>query len=228
MNETRIFADAYQTTFADPKEMLEFLAQRAKESSWIRKPTRTLRLVPAIQEAGKMKDTVGKNWEEILEDTENNTQLALKIKGETYPVRTCAIRTILDRAGISGSGLRKLETANYAKVVNYCLNEMPAEDLTMEEMGISVEESLELKYREELLLKEADGDYPKWDEMKDQKLVEALLLLREDERKLIYQHVFEERTFDDMSRINGLSPYKVKGIYYYAIRKIRKWMGGAR
>lgn len=121
MNETRIFADAYQTTFADPKEMLEFLAQRAKESSWIRKPTRTLRLVPAIQEAGKMKDTVGKNWEEILEDTENNTQLALKIKGETYPVRTCAIRTILDRAGISGSGLRKLETANYAKVVNYCL-----------------------------------------------------------------------------------------------------------
>lgn len=46
--------------------------------------------------------------------------------------------------------------------------------------------------------------------------------------KLIYQHVFEERTFDDMSRINGLSPYKVKGIYYYAIRKIRKWMGGAR
>ena len=79
MNETRIFADAYQTTFADPKEMLEFLAQRAKESSWIRKPTRTLRLVPAIQEAGKMKDTVGKNWEEILEDTENNTQLALQM-----------------------------------------------------------------------------------------------------------------------------------------------------
>ena len=75
MNETRIFADAYQTTFADPKEMLEFLAQRAKESSWIRKPTRTLRLVPAIQEAGKMKDTVGKNWEEILEDTENNTPI---------------------------------------------------------------------------------------------------------------------------------------------------------
>lgn len=84
MNETRIFADAYQTTFADPKEMLEFLAQRAKESSWIRKPTRTLRLVPAIQEAGKMKDTVGKNWEEILEDTENNTQLALKIKTCNY------------------------------------------------------------------------------------------------------------------------------------------------
>lgn len=105
---------------------------------------------------------------------------------------------------------------------------MPAEDLTMKEMGISVEESLELEYREELLMREADGYYPEWDEMKDQKLIEALFLLCEDERKLIYQHVFEERTFDDMSRINGLPSYKVKGIYYYAIRKIRKWMGGDR
>jgi len=43
---------------------------------------------------------------------------------------------------------------------------------------------------------------------------------------LIYQHVFEELTFDDMSRINGLPDYKVKGIYYYVIRKIRKLMGG--
>lgn len=121
MNESKIFADSYQTTFANTKEMLEFLAQRTKESTWIRKPTRLLRLTPISQEADKLKESAGKDWEEILEDTERNTQLALKIKGETYPVRTCAIRTILDRAGISGSGLRKLETANYAKVVNYCL-----------------------------------------------------------------------------------------------------------
>ena len=114
------------------------------------------------------------------------------------------------------------------KMLRISSNEMLAEDLTVEEIGISVEESLEMEHREELLMREADGCYPEWDEMKDQKLVEALLLLREDERKLIYQHVFEERTFDDISRINGLPPYKVKGIYYYAIRKIRKWMGGDR
>ena len=61
------------------------------------------------------------DWEEILKDTEKNTQLALKVRGETYPVRDCAIKTILDRAGISGAGLRKLEKSNYARVVNYCL-----------------------------------------------------------------------------------------------------------
>ncbi len=114
------------------------------------------------------------------------------------------------------------------KMLRINSNEMPAENLIMEENSILVEESLEMEYREELLMREVDGCYPEWDEMRDQKLVEALLLLREDERKLIYQHVFEERTFDDISRINGLPPYKVKGIYYYAIRKIRKWMGGEK
>lgn len=32
MNETRIYADAFETTFANTKEMLEFLAERAKAS----------------------------------------------------------------------------------------------------------------------------------------------------------------------------------------------------
>ena len=73
------------------------------------------------------------------------------------------------------------------KMLRISRNEMPAEDLTMEEMSISVEESLEKEYHEELLMREAKGIYPKWDEIDYQKLVEALLLLRNDERKLIYQ-----------------------------------------
>lgn len=121
MNETRIYADAFETTFANPKEMLDFLAERAKAATWIRKPTRSLRLVPISQEAECAGDTSVSDWEDILRDTEKNTQLALKVRGETYPVRDCAIKTILDRAGISGAGLRKLEKSNYAKVVNYCL-----------------------------------------------------------------------------------------------------------
>ena len=35
MNETRIYADAFETTFANPKEMLDFLAERAKAATWI-------------------------------------------------------------------------------------------------------------------------------------------------------------------------------------------------
>ena len=80
------------------------------------------------------------------------------------------------------------------------------EDIGQMEARIVIEELLENQTREQLLLQEAQGKYP--------------------ERKLIYQHVFEERTFEEMSRLNGLSEERCKGIYYYAIRKIRKVMGG--
>lgn len=75
-------------------------------------------------------------------------------------------------------------------------------------------------------MREAEGVYLQWDELSDQRLIGALMVLREDERKMIYQHVFEERTFEEMSLMSGLSVQRVKGIYYYAIRKIRKMMGG--
>lgn len=121
MNEARIYADEFQTTFANTKEMLDFLASRGQNSQWIRKPTRLLRLLPLEKEADKLKGASGNPMDDILEDTEKNTNLLLKVNGETYPVRNCAIQTILSRARVSGYGLRDLETATYAKVVNYCL-----------------------------------------------------------------------------------------------------------
>ena len=54
------------------------------------------------------------------------------------------------------------------------------------------------------------------------------MILREEERKFIYQHVFEERTFKDIAILNGLTEEKVKNIYYYSLRKMRKWMGGVK
>lgn len=103
--------------------------------------------------------------------------------------------------------------------------ESSMDEMSREAFGSNVEESLELEMRERLLMREAEGVYPQWNEITDKRLQQALFMLREDERKLIYQHVFEEWTFEEMSRVNNLPLYKVKGLYYYAIRKIRKWMG---
>ena len=85
------------------------------------------------------------------------------------------------------------------------------ENIEQMEARVVIEELLEERNREQLLLQEA-----------------AIYLLSDEERKLIYQHVFEERTFKEMSRLNGLSEDRCKGIYYYAIKKIRKMMGGRR
>lgn len=121
MNEAKVYADGFQTTFASTKEMLDFLANRGASSQWIRKPTRMLRLIPLEKEADKLKGTSGNSMDDILEDTEKNTNLLLKVNGKAYPVRDCAIKTILSRARVGGYGLRDLETEVYAKVVNYCL-----------------------------------------------------------------------------------------------------------
>lgn len=118
MSETRVYADEFQTTFASIGDMLEFLAERTNTSKWVRRPTKSLRLIPLKKDEEQLEDTLD---EDILEDTDRNTQLILKLKDEAYPVRNCAIKTILSRAGIGGAGLRKLDKTNYAKVVNYCL-----------------------------------------------------------------------------------------------------------
>ena len=72
------------------------------------------------------------------------------------------------------------------------------------------------------------GIYPEWNEMTDISLIEAMFSLQEEERKLIYQHVFDERTFKEMSILNQMTEERCKGAYYWAIRKIRKRMGGKK
>lgn len=106
--------------------------------------------------------------------------------------------------------------------------EHTVEDINLLDSGVSFDELVEMQTKETMLMKEADGTFPRWEEMTDQRLVKAMTMLREEELRLIYQHVFEERSFEEMSRMNNLSVERAKGVYYYAIRKIRKVMGGRR
>lgn len=103
--------------------------------------------------------------------------------------------------------------------------EKPLEEMRQKELGLTMETILAMQHKEELLLKEREGHYPDWNELKDQKLVNALMLLSKIERQFIYQHIFEEHSFEEIARINGILPEKVKAVYYYSIKKIRKWMG---
>lgn len=96
------------------------------------------------------------------------------------------------------------------------------------EADLSMEEHLERKKREELLLNETQGIYPEWNEMEDKRLIQAMHLLNEKEREVMYQRVFEERDFKEIGELNQMTEDQCKWMYYGAIRKIRRKMGGEK
>ena len=134
MYETRVFADDYCGVFRKQEDFLESLKSIGRNSSWQRKSARNLRLV-AITSGSKVEEEMKERYadegldEEIITDTIVNTGLLLKVRNQYYPVRNCAIKSILDRAGISGAGLRRVEKSVYARILNDCLKAAKGEAL---------------------------------------------------------------------------------------------------
>ncbi len=134
MNGTSAFRDNYRGVFQEQDDFLDCISQICKKSFWERKISKNLRLV-AITEGSQIEEELRKKYvsegldEEIITDTILNTGLLLRTKNEYYPVRSCAIKSILDRAGIRGSGLNRVEKNVYARILNDCLKVSKGEAL---------------------------------------------------------------------------------------------------
>ena len=98
MNETMVYADGFEKTFATAEEMLDFLSRRGKASEWIRKPIRALRLVPLEKEAGNLENG-DEEMEEILKDTEKHTRLVLKRTDSIKEARSKLLRASFISSG---------------------------------------------------------------------------------------------------------------------------------
>lgn len=105
MSETRVFADGYRGVFQNQEDSLKCLNSIGRNSFWERKISKNLRLV-AITSGSKVEEELRQMSadegldEDIIADTIINTGLLLKIRNQYYPVRDCAIKSILDRAEI--------------------------------------------------------------------------------------------------------------------------------
>lgn len=123
MNETSVFKDGYRGCFREQDDFLAWLKRIGNNSFWKRRKVKNLRLV-AITEGSTVAEEMREKYvsegkdEEIISDTIVNTGLLLKDRSEYYPVRGCAIKSILDRAGIAGNGLRRVEKSVYARILN--------------------------------------------------------------------------------------------------------------
>lgn len=101
------------------------------------------------------------------------------------------------------------------------------EEDSIAEPSIHFEEYYDKYKKADILEREGQGDYLPWDELSDHNLVAAIQLLKQGERELLFQHIFEEKSFEEISQETGEARNKVENRYYYAIKKIRNWMGGA-
>ena len=125
MSETKVYADGYSKSFAGEGDFLSFLKSRKDQSIWKKEQSNNLRFEALVRESAKTDAIVdgyrrmGK--EEIIEDTLDGTQLVLKSGKECIPVRSCAIKTILERARISGNALSKVDRRVFARILNHCL-----------------------------------------------------------------------------------------------------------
>ncbi len=125
MVETKVYADNFSQAFSDSEVFLSFLEERAKNSGWMTAPSKELlfeamdKVSPASGLSASSLSCKGSN--EAILDTMENTSLLLKVNGECYPVRSCALKSVLERARISGYALSKVSKAVFAQILNYCL-----------------------------------------------------------------------------------------------------------
>lgn len=125
MTESKVFADDYSRNFSEPGDFFQFLSDRKARSRWMTAPSKELKFEP-VERGSTLGNLYMQIYDhngaaDVLEDTMENTSLLLKVDGKDYPVRSCAIKTVLERARISGHALSKVSKTVFAEILNYCM-----------------------------------------------------------------------------------------------------------
>lgn len=125
MNETRVYADGFTKAFAKEEDFLNFLKNRQEQTEWRKAQSNSLKFEALIKDTERTDELVDAyrelDKEDVITDTLDGTQLVLRTEDNCIPVRSCAIKTILERARISGNALSKVERPIFAKILNDCL-----------------------------------------------------------------------------------------------------------
>ena len=117
--------DDYNTTFASYPMMLDYHQNQSENSQWVRCPVKELSVESLAKMSANHLHPSGFAYivgEDAIYDTTEHLGLALRVKGDLYPVRETAYKTLLDRAKIGGSILPKLSRETLAGVLNECLH----------------------------------------------------------------------------------------------------------
>ena len=112
MERNKVYADGFTADFWEQNSLLDFLKERQKNSWWKVFPTKLITVSPLKEstfegrqyDKEELKMMIG-----IFQDTMQNTQLLMEVGDQKFPVRSCAVKSLLDRAKISGNALKKVD-----------------------------------------------------------------------------------------------------------------------
>ncbi len=128
------YADESTMTFSTYPEMQLHHEQLSTSSQWIRCGINSLKVVPLTSNSPLL-STPGSFASGVSDaaakDTANHIQLALSIRGQLYPLRDTAYKSLLDRAKISGTALNHLTKEELANLLNMCLSKFRSEALIL-------------------------------------------------------------------------------------------------
>lgn len=116
------YQDAFSMNFNREPNFMEFLDEIEARADWKVCPTDSLQVRTTENCANAVPIQFSAELtERILQDTNRHTGLFLETDGIGYPLGNTAIRTLENRARISGNALQDLERNTLAEVINHCL-----------------------------------------------------------------------------------------------------------
>lgn len=115
MNE-RVFADEFHKGFFREGDFLAFIEEREENSDWEKVKSSELRFYPIAdghRASSMLEEKLREKGKEcVFKDTMEHTRLILKVRDELYLIRSCAIKTILEQARVSGDTIALMQVVD--------------------------------------------------------------------------------------------------------------------
>lgn len=118
--------DGFNVGFSNVEDMLAFHRRQDADSTWIRLPVNQIRMkalpdAPLLAAQVRGNEKIEAPLETLTDTIEGSGLLVSDGLGRTYCVRDTALKTILERACVSGAALSRLSREDLATVLNLCL-----------------------------------------------------------------------------------------------------------
>ena len=118
------YADNHSYMTGNWRQFMEYLDQIEQRAFWDVCPTSDIRVqaLADVPDAGIcLAEEFGAEAQDLIADTIQNSGLLLSVGNVSYPVGSTAVKTLENRARISGYALSDLEKGKLARILNDCL-----------------------------------------------------------------------------------------------------------